>query len=39
MLFLRALGCDQLQGFLFSPGVVAQEFARLVQTGARLNMD
>jgi diguanylate cyclase (GGDEF)-like protein/PAS domain S-box-containing protein len=39
MLFLRALGCDQLQGFLFSPGVIAHEFAHMVQTGVRLNLD
>jgi EAL domain-containing protein (putative c-di-GMP-specific phosphodiesterase class I) len=38
MLFLRALGCDQLQGFLFSPAVVAAEFARMVQQGVRLRL-
>jgi EAL domain-containing protein (putative c-di-GMP-specific phosphodiesterase class I) len=39
MHFLRTLGCDQLQGFLFSPGVVAQKFAQMVETGARLSLD
>jgi EAL domain-containing protein (putative c-di-GMP-specific phosphodiesterase class I) len=28
--FLRSLGCDQYQGFYFSPPVPADEFARLV---------
>jgi diguanylate cyclase (GGDEF)-like protein/PAS domain S-box-containing protein len=35
MAFLRDLGCDQLQGFLFSPAVPAAEFARMLQDGAR----
>jgi diguanylate cyclase (GGDEF)-like protein/PAS domain S-box-containing protein len=39
MHFLRALGCDQLQGFLFSPGVPADQFARMVQDRVRLNLD
>ncbi len=39
MRFLRALGCDQLQGFLFSQAVTAHELARLVSSDARLNLD
>lgn len=39
MQFLRALGCDQLQGFLFSKGVTADEFARMVNEHVRLNLD
>jgi len=39
MHFLRALGCDQLQGFLFSPGVPADQFARMVQDRVRLSLD
>ena len=36
MAFLRDLGCDQLQGFLFSPAVPGAEFARMLQSGDRL---
>ena len=36
MEFLRALGCDQLQGYLFSPAVPAHEFARMLTEGRRL---
>jgi EAL domain-containing protein (putative c-di-GMP-specific phosphodiesterase class I) len=36
--FLRELGCDQLQGFLFSPGVTADKFEALVRAGARLQL-
>jgi EAL domain-containing protein (putative c-di-GMP-specific phosphodiesterase class I) len=39
MKFLRGLGCDQLQGFLFSPPVDVAVFERMVQTGARLALD
>ncbi|MDD5029677.1 MAG: EAL domain-containing protein, partial [Rhodoferax sp.] len=39
MHFLRALGCDQLQGFLFSPGVSAQVFEKMVQSNQRLALD
>jgi diguanylate cyclase (GGDEF)-like protein/PAS domain S-box-containing protein len=39
MNFLRALGCDQLQGFLFSPPVAAAEFERMVHDGVRLTLD
>ena len=36
MAFLRDLGCDQLQGYLFSPAVSADEFARMQREGMRL---
>jgi len=36
MAFLRELGCDQLQGYLFSPAVSADDFARMQQDGQRL---
>lgn len=36
MEYLRALGCDQLQGYLFSRPLPVAEYERLVQTGARL---
>jgi diguanylate cyclase (GGDEF)-like protein/PAS domain S-box-containing protein len=36
MAFLRDLGCDQLQGYLFSPAVGAGEFARMMRDGERL---
>jgi diguanylate cyclase (GGDEF)-like protein/PAS domain S-box-containing protein len=39
MIFLRDLGCDQLQGFLFSQPVPAEEFARMVAQGKRLVLD
>jgi len=39
MHFLRALGCDQMQGFLFSPAVVADELARMLRQDVRLNLD
>ena len=39
MAFLRNLGCDQLQGFLFSPPVAAIDFASLVRNGVRLSLD
>lgn len=31
--FLHQLGCDTMQGFLFSPPVTASEFARLIEPG------
>jgi diguanylate cyclase (GGDEF)-like protein/PAS domain S-box-containing protein len=34
--FLRSLGCDQLQGYLFSPPVSAAEFATMVREGRQL---
>ena len=39
MAFLRDLGCDQLQGFLFSPAVSAAEFKRMVLAGTRLDLE
>jgi diguanylate cyclase (GGDEF)-like protein/PAS domain S-box-containing protein len=36
MTFLRELGCDQLQGYLFSAAVTADEFARMQAQGQRL---
>ncbi|NGZ85555.1 putative bifunctional diguanylate cyclase/phosphodiesterase [Duganella aceris] len=36
MSFLRELGCDQLQGYLFSPPVPAIEFATMLREGKRL---
>jgi EAL domain-containing protein (putative c-di-GMP-specific phosphodiesterase class I) len=36
MSFLRELGCDQLQGYLFSPPVPADDFARMLREGKRL---
>lgn len=37
--FLRMLGCDQLQGYLFSPPVTADELARMISEGRRLSLD
>jgi EAL domain-containing protein (putative c-di-GMP-specific phosphodiesterase class I) len=34
--FLRELGCDQLQGYLFSQPVPAADFERMLRTGRRL---
>ena len=39
MRFLRALGCDQLQGYLSSPAVAAHELAQMVRSDVRLNLD
>ena len=39
MQFLRALGCDQLQGFLFSPPKPEAEFVAMLQQGKRLSLD
>jgi diguanylate cyclase (GGDEF)-like protein/PAS domain S-box-containing protein len=36
MSFLRELGCDQLQGYLFSPPVPADDFAQMLREGKRL---
>jgi diguanylate cyclase (GGDEF)-like protein/PAS domain S-box-containing protein len=38
MQFLRELGCDQLQGWLFSPAVPAADFAAMLEQGARLEL-
>lgn len=37
--FLRQLGCDQLQGYLFSPPVTADELAQMICEGRRLSLD
>lgn len=34
--FLRGLGCDEIQGFLYSQGLAAEEFAALLRDGFRL---
>lgn len=34
--FLRGLGCDQIQGYLFSRPVPAEDFERMVRDGVRL---
>ena len=39
MNFLRNLGCDQLQGYLFSPPVTAGAFEALVREKRRLSLD
>lgn len=39
MAFLRDLGCDQLQGFLFSPAVSSADFKRMVLAGTRLDLE
>jgi EAL domain-containing protein (putative c-di-GMP-specific phosphodiesterase class I) len=39
MQFLRSIGCDQMQGFLFSPAVPPDELARMVVEDVRLKMD
>ncbi|GGE81247.1 putative bifunctional diguanylate cyclase/phosphodiesterase [Massilia psychrophila] len=38
MAFLRDLGCDQLQGWLFSPAVPAVDFALMLRNGKRLTV-
>jgi diguanylate cyclase (GGDEF)-like protein/PAS domain S-box-containing protein len=38
MAFLRDLGCDQLQGWLFSPAVPAAAFALMLRDGKRLTV-
>ena len=39
MAFLRSLGCDQLQGYLFSPPVTVEVFERMVRDKKRLSLD
>jgi EAL domain-containing protein (putative c-di-GMP-specific phosphodiesterase class I) len=34
--FIRGLGCDEGQGYYFSPPVIAQQFAKLIETGLLL---
>ncbi|RTL53432.1 MAG: EAL domain-containing protein, partial [Rhodocyclaceae bacterium] len=35
--FLRSLGCNEIQGFLFSPPVPAEKFAAFVTEGRTLH--
>ncbi len=37
-IFLRDLGCDQLQGWLFSPAVDSDKFTELLVSGTKLNI-
>ena len=39
MVFLRNLGCDQLQGFLFSPPISADDYAQMVRDDVKLTLD
>ncbi|MBS1132746.1 MAG: dos, partial [Proteobacteria bacterium] len=39
MEFLRKLGCDQLQGYLFSPPIDPDAFARMLKEKRRLSLD
>ena len=39
MTFLRGLGCDQLQGYLFSPPVTAEAFEQMVREGRHLSLN
>jgi len=39
MVFLRNLGCDQLQGYLFSPAIEASAFAQMLKEKRRLSLD
>lgn len=39
MTMLRARGCDQMQGYLFSPAISASDFAMLMLSGRRLVVD
>jgi PAS domain S-box-containing protein/diguanylate cyclase (GGDEF)-like protein len=39
MAFLREIGCDQLQGYLFSPPVPAEVYERMVSDDVRLALD
>jgi EAL domain-containing protein (putative c-di-GMP-specific phosphodiesterase class I) len=39
MVFLKGLGCDQLQGYLFSPPVPVAEFEKMVAEDRRLKFD
>ena len=39
MAFLRGLGCDQLQGYLFSPPVTVEVFEQMVRDKKRLSLD
>jgi len=37
MNFLRNLGCDPLQGYLFSPPLAAEAFERMIREGRCLS--
>jgi EAL domain-containing protein (putative c-di-GMP-specific phosphodiesterase class I) len=37
--FLRAQGCEAIQGFLFSPAVTARDFDALLAEGRSLRVD
>lgn len=37
--FLRAIGCEEMQGYLFSKPVAAEELTRLVQSRKRLEIE
>lgn len=39
MNFLRDLGCDQLQGYLFSPAITANDFAGMVRDDIKLKLE
>jgi EAL domain-containing protein (putative c-di-GMP-specific phosphodiesterase class I) len=39
MAFLRALGCDQLQGYLFSPPIPVEQYEQMVRDDVRLQLD
>ena len=39
MNYLRQLGCDQLQGYLYSPPLPPQEFIRMLAEDRRLQLD
>jgi diguanylate cyclase (GGDEF)-like protein/PAS domain S-box-containing protein len=39
MVFLRNLGCDQLQGYLFSPPVAVDRYETMVRDDVRLSLD
>ena len=38
MEFLKSLGCDQLQGYLFSPPITPEAFVTMVEKDVRLAM-
>ncbi len=37
--FLRFIGCEEMQGYLFSKPVVASEFERLLRDGKRMSLE
>ena len=37
--FLRFIGCEEMQGFLFSKPVVASEFEKLLRDGKRMSLE